>query len=57
MSENIKTHYTVKDIIGDYAILISESGIENQVAIFFLPDQTDIGTKLVYENMEYTVIK
>ncbi len=56
MSENIKTYYTVKDIIGDYAILTNENGIENQVAVFFLPDQTDIGTKLIYENMEYTVI-
>ena len=41
-------HYTVKQITGDYAILLSEDGVENQVAI-------DEGDKLLWENLAYTV--
>ena len=55
--EQEKVYYIVKDIIGDYAILVDADGTENQVAMFFLPPETDIGVKLVYENMDYTVIK
>ncbi len=47
-----KIEYTVKDIFGDYAILLSEKG-ENQVALFFLPQEIEIGSKVIYENLEY----
>ncbi len=44
--------YTVKDISGDYAILIGKNG-ENTVALFFLPGEIEIGSKVIYENLEY----
>ncbi len=47
-----KIEYTVKDIAGDYAILVSEKG-ENQVALFFLPLEIEIGCTVIYENLEY----
>ena len=30
--------YTVQTINGDYAYLLSDSGVENQVAMFLLPE-------------------
>lgn len=48
--------YTVKQINGDYAILISDEGIENTVAMALLPPETDEGLRLVWENFEYTVV-
>ncbi len=49
-----KVYYTVKDIAGDYAILESEKG-ENQVALFFLPLEIDIGSRVVYEDFQYSM--
>lgn len=51
-----KVFYTVKDIVGDYAVLVDESGTENTVAMFFLPDAINVGTKLVCENLEYEIL-
>ena len=48
-------HYTVKQITGDYAILLSEDGVENQVAMALLPPGIDEGDKLLWENLAYTV--
>ncbi len=55
----IRTEYIVKDISGDYAILVNNNGynIENPVALFFLPDDISVGCKIIYENLEYTVEK
>ncbi len=50
-----KIVYTVKDIQGDYGILTSENGDEKPVALFFLPDEIEIGCHVAYENMEYTL--
>ncbi len=49
-----KVEYQVKDIFGDYALLVSEKG-ENQVALFFLPPEIEIGSKVIYENLEYSM--
>ena len=49
------TYYTVTTINGDYAYMVSDSGIENQVAMFLLPDGTDIGTRLLFENFEWSI--
>ena len=38
--------YTVQTINGDYAYLLSDSGVENQVAMFLLPEGTDPHTAL-----------
>ncbi len=48
-------HYVVKQIIGDYAILVSEDGVENQVAMALLPPCIDEGDRLLWENLSYTV--
>lgn len=47
-------HYTVRQIAGDYAILVSEDGTENQVAMALLPPGIDEGDRLVWENLSYT---
>ena len=46
--------YTVRTINGDYAYLISDSGVENQVAMFLLPEGTDVG-RLLWENFEWSL--
>lgn len=48
-------YYTVISINGDYAYLRSDSGIENQVALFLLPP-VDVGSRLLYENFEWSLI-
>lgn len=51
-----KILYIVRDIIGDYAILVDEKGDENNVAMFFLPENIAIGSKLCFENFEYELL-
>ena len=46
--------YIVRQIAGDYAILISEEGVENQVAMALLPPDIEEGDRLVWENLAYT---
>lgn len=48
--------YTVKQINGDYAVLLSDSGVENTVAMALLPPETDEGMRLLWENFTYSVI-
>ena len=49
-------YYTVDSIEGDYAHMISDSGVENQVAMFLLPEDTDVGSRLVRENFEWSLL-
>ena len=53
-----KTNYeiTTYRIDGDYAILVSDDGIENTVARALLPLETDEGMRLLWENFVYTLI-
>ena len=52
-----KRYFTVSRIEGEYAYLAdAASGEELFIALALLPEGTDIGTKLLYENMEFTVI-
>ncbi len=44
-------------IEGDYATLVDESGEELFIAMALLPIGVDIGTKLHYENMEFSIIE
>ena len=47
----------VIDIRGDYAYLrYDNSGIISEVAIALLPFGIDVGTRMKFENYEYTVI-
>ena len=47
--------YTVIKIEGDYATLKDENNEELFIAAALLPPFIDIGTRLHYENLEYTV--
>ena len=49
-------YYTVDSIDGDYAHMISDSGVESQVAMFLLPEGTDVGSRLVRENFEWSLL-
>ena len=51
------TYYTVNTINGDYAYMTSDSGVENQVAMFLLPEGTDVGSRLLFENFEWTLVE
>ena len=48
--------YTVLSINGDYAFLRSDEGVENQVAMFLLPEGTDIGSRLLFEAFQLTLL-
>ncbi len=47
------TYYTVQSISSDYAMLLSDNGIENMVALALLPDDIADGMRLLWENFEY----
>ena len=49
--------YTVQSINGDYACMVSDSGQETQVAMFLLPDGTDVGSRLKRENFEWELVE
>ena len=52
--------YVVTRIDGEYAYLKeigNDSAEDVLVAMFLLPQNTDIGTKLHYEMLEYTLIE
>ena len=46
---------TVKEIHGDYAVLVGQSGVEAEVALALLPDGVCEGMVLVCENFEYRI--
>ena len=49
-------YYTLNSINGDYAYLTSDIGVENQVAIFLLPEGAEVGSRLLFENFEWTLL-
>ena len=49
-------YYTLNSINGDYAYLTSDTGVENQVAMFLLPAGADVGSRLLFENFEWTLL-
>lgn len=49
-------YYTVKQVMGDYALLMSDEGVENQVAMALLPPGIDEGDRLLWENLIYTIV-
>ncbi len=50
------TYYTVQAIRSDYAILLSDDGIENMVALALLPDEVMDGMRLLWENFEFSIV-
>ena len=51
-----KVIYTVESIAGDYAVLLSQDGVENRVAMALLPWGIDTGDRLKWENFEYEIV-
>ena len=49
-------YYTVTLIDGDYAHMVSDSGVETQVAMFLLPEGTTVGSRLVREVLEWSLV-
>ena len=49
-------YYTVTSIDGDYAHMVSDSSVENQVAMFLLPEGTTVGNRLVREMLEWSLV-
>ena len=50
-------YYTINTLNGDYAYMTSDSGVENQVAMFLLPDGVDVGSRLRWENFEWSLVQ
>lgn len=48
--------YKVAALDGDYAVMMSEDGVENRVARALLPPETDVGCTIKWENLEYEII-
>lgn len=48
--------YRVIRLDGDYAVLLSEEGIENNVARALLPPEIDVGSIVKWENFCYEII-
>ena len=48
-----RVEYTVVEICGDYAILRTQDGRENQVAMALLPEGLQEGARVLFENFEY----
>ena len=47
--------YLVKNISGEYATLTDESGEELFIAMALLPLGVDIGTRLVYSDLSFSI--
>ena len=51
-------YYKVTRIEGEYAYITDEeSGDEIFIALFLLPEGTDIGTRLKYELLQYVIVE
>lgn len=48
--------YTVVKIEGEYATLKEDNGNELFIALALLPEGTDLGNRLHFENFEYSLI-
>lgn len=52
-----KRFYTVTKIEGEYATLTGEDGSELFIALVLLPQEADIGVRLKWEELTYSVIE
>lgn len=51
-------YYKVTKIEGEYAYITDEeAGDEVFIALFLLPEGTDVGTRLRYEFLQYEIIE
>ena len=49
-------YYIVRKLDGDYAILMTDDGVENRVARALLPEETDEGSQLLCEFFSYSIV-
>lgn len=50
--------YKVSKIEGEYAILVDEkTGDDLFIALALLPEGTDLGSRLLWKDFEYTIIE
>ena len=47
---------TVREIDGDYAVLVSDDGAQTRVALALLPDGVCEGMRLRFEDFEYHIV-
>lgn len=47
---------TVREIDGDYAVLVSDDGSQTRVALALLPDDVCEGMRLRFEDFEYHIV-
>ena len=48
--------YTVLSLNGDYAFLRSDTGLANPAAMFRLPEGTDVGSRLLFADFQWTLL-
>lgn len=49
--------YKVMKINGDYVVMQTETGVENTVAMALLPIEICEGDNVIYEMLEYRIVK
>lgn len=49
-------YYTVRKINGDYAIMLTDDGTENTIAMALLPMEITEGCRIKWENFEYEIV-
>ena len=48
--------YTVREINGDYAGLVTDGGQEHSITMFLLPEGTTVGSRLKLENFQWELL-
>ncbi len=48
-------YFTVTKISGDYCFMVSDQGVENQVALALVPDEVEEGIRLLWENFSFSL--
>ena len=48
-------YYTVSNINGDYAELVSDDGQKHSLTMFLLPEGTTVGSRLKLENFQWSL--
>ena len=46
-------YFTVTKISGDYCFMISDQGVENQVALALVPEEAEVGLRLRWEDFQF----
>ena len=49
--------YTVRSLNGEYADLEADSGAEHSITVFLLPEGTEVGSRLKFENFQWELVQ